>query len=69
MPESVYLRLRNIPENQLPIHEQVLIQVWEMIYPFKKENEMQRKEIFALREEIKNLGDKHVHLLNEIEHQ
>lgn len=35
-PESVYLRLRDIPERDLPPSEWILVSVWEMCYPFKK---------------------------------
>ena len=53
VPENVYLRLRDIPERDLPPSEWILVNVWEMVYPFKKESELQKKEIFRMREELK----------------
>ena len=59
VPENVYLRLRDIPERDLPPSEWILVNVWEMVYPFKKESELQKKEIFRMREEL---------ILGELEH-
>jgi progesterone-induced-blocking factor 1 len=40
VPESVYLRLRDVPERDLPASEWILVNVWELVYPFKKEGEL-----------------------------
>jgi progesterone-induced-blocking factor 1 len=53
VPESVYLKLRDLNQNDLPLQEWVLVQVWEVVYPYKKESEFQRKEIMSLREELR----------------
>ncbi|KAL4511807.1 hypothetical protein ABPG72_012652 [Tetrahymena utriculariae] len=68
VPENVYLRLRDLPEKDLPTNEWILVNVWEMVYPFKKESELQKKEINRLREELKRNGDKQSQLLSELEH-
>lgn len=58
VPENVYLKLRDLPEKDLPPSEWILVNVWELVYPFKKENEMQKKEMFRLRDELKLAIDK-----------
>ena len=58
VPENVYLRLRDIPERDLPPSEWILVNVWELVYPIKKESELQKKEIFRMREEMKQHLDK-----------
>ncbi len=68
VPESVYLRLRDVPERDLPASEWILVNVWELVYPFKKEGELQKREIFRLREELKQAIDKHNQTLGEVEH-
>ncbi len=35
VPENVYLRLRDLPEKDLPTNEWILVHVWELVYPFK----------------------------------
>lgn len=40
VPENVYLRLRDIPERDLPPSEWILVNVWELVYPIKKESEL-----------------------------
>jgi progesterone-induced-blocking factor 1 len=49
LPENLYLRLRDLPERDLPPAEWLLVNVWELVYPFKKECEKQKQEIAALR--------------------
>lgn len=68
VPESIYLRLRDIPERDLPPSEWLLVNVWEMCYPFKKEGEQQKKEINRLRDDLKVSNDKQASLLAELEH-
>ena len=68
VPENVYLRLRDIPERDLPPSDWILVNVWEMVYPFKKESELQKKEIFRMREELKQQIDKNNQILGELEH-
>ncbi|CAD8157235.1 unnamed protein product [Paramecium pentaurelia] len=68
VPEAVYLRLRDMNEKEMPIQDWVLVQVWEIVYPFKKEGEFQKKEIMALREELRQVTEKHQFLLNDLEH-
>lgn len=40
VPENVYLKLRDLPEKDLPPSEWILVNVWELVYPFKKETEL-----------------------------
>jgi len=68
IPESTYLKLRDLPEKDLPPSEWVLVNVWEIAYPFKKESELQKREIFRLREELKKSMDRHNAILGEMEH-
>ncbi|EGR29131.1 progesterone immunomodulatory binding factor 1, putative [Ichthyophthirius multifiliis] len=68
VPENVYLRLRDLPEKDLPTNEWILVNVWELLYPFKKENDLQKKEIQRLRDELRKNGDKQNQLLGELEH-
>ena len=35
--ESVYLRLKDLPERELPPSEWVMVQVWELLFPYKKD--------------------------------
>lgn len=42
--------------------------VWELVYPFKKEAELQKKEINKLRDEMKRSADKQGQILSELEH-
>ena len=62
--ESVYLRLKDLPERELPPSEWVMVQVWELLFPYKKDLEYHRKEVNKLRDEIKILNDKQHSLLN-----
>jgi progesterone-induced-blocking factor 1 len=39
VPESVYLKLRDLNEKDMPLQDWLLVQVWEITYPFKKETE------------------------------
>lgn len=66
--ESVYLRLKDLPERELPPSEWVMVQVWELLFPWKKDLEYHKREVGKLREEIKILNDKQHGLLNELEH-
>ena len=66
--ESVYLRLKDVPEKELPPSEWIMVQVWEMVFPYKKDLEYHKREVGKLREEIKILNDKQHTLLNELEH-
>ncbi|KRX01429.1 hypothetical protein PPERSA_01332 [Pseudocohnilembus persalinus] len=68
VPENVYLKLRDLPEKDLPPSEWILVNVWELVYPFKKDAELQKKELFRLREELKQTVDKQHHILSELEH-
>ncbi|CAD8055224.1 unnamed protein product [Paramecium primaurelia] len=68
VPKAVYLRLRNMNEKKMPIQDWVLVQVQEIVYPFKKEGEFQKKEIMALREELRQITEKHQFLLKDLEH-
>lgn len=58
VPENVYLRLRDLPEKDLPPNEWIMVNVWELVYPFKKESELQKREIFRMRDELKQAMDK-----------
>lgn len=66
--ESVYLRLKDLPEKELPPSEWIMVNVWEMIFPYKKDLEYHKREVGKLREEVKVLNDKQHSLLNELEH-
>lgn len=67
-PESVYLRLKDLPERELPPAEWIMVNVWEMVAPVRKDLEFQKREGMKLREEVKVLNDKQHGLLNELEH-
>lgn len=41
-----------------------MVNVWELIYPYKKELEYNKKEVSKLREEAKIVNDKQHSLLN-----
>ena len=58
IPETTYLKIRDIPEKDLLPNEWVLIQSWEMVYPFKQDLEYQKREILNLRDEVKNCNVK-----------
>ena len=45
IPDNIYLKLRDLPERDLPPNEWVLLNVWEIVGPYKKENEHLKKEI------------------------
>jgi progesterone-induced-blocking factor 1 len=47
--ETVYLRLKDFNERELPPSEWILVNVWELIYPYKKELEYNKKEVSKLR--------------------
>jgi progesterone-induced-blocking factor 1 len=68
VPESVYLRLRDVPERDLPPAEWLLVSVWEMCAPFRKEATTRQQEVSRLREELKAANDKQHGLLGELEH-
>lgn len=68
VPESVYLRLRDIPERDLPPSEWLLVNVWEMCAPFRKEATSRQQEVARLREDLKAANDKQHSLLGELEH-
>lgn len=61
VPETTYLKLRDLPENDLMPNEWVLINAWDLVYPFKRDQEKARNEIYALREEIKHYNEKIAH--------
>jgi progesterone-induced-blocking factor 1 len=63
-PETIYTRLRGLPDRDLPASEWLLVNVWELVYPVKKELDEKRRENMQLREEIKINNDKHHQLLN-----
>ena len=64
----MYLRIKDIPERDLPPSEWLLVNVWELIYPYKKDMEYSKRDVTKLREEIKILNDKQHSLLNELDH-
>ena len=43
--------------------------MWELTYPFKKETEFQKREIHALREELKQAGEKQARFVAEQDYQ
>jgi progesterone-induced-blocking factor 1 len=45
-----------------------MVQVWELLFPWKKDMEYNKREVTKLREEVKILNDKQHGLLNELEH-
>lgn len=49
IPETAYLRLRDIPDRDLPPSEWLLCNVWEMCYPYKKQSDFLAKEAAKLR--------------------
>lgn len=51
------------------MQEWLLVQVWELAYPYKKESEFQKKEIMVLRDELKQGGEKHSGTVFDMEHQ
>lgn len=66
--QSVYIRLKDLPEKELPPSEWIMVNVWELISPVKKDLDYHKRESNKLREEIKILNDKQHSLLNELEH-
>ena len=64
----MYLRIKDIPERDLPPSEWLLVNVWELIYPYKKDMEYSKRDVTKLRDEIKILNDKQHSLLNELDH-
>lgn len=48
--ETVYLRIKDIPERDLPPSEWLLVNVWELIYPYKKEMDYSKREVNKLRD-------------------
>ena len=66
--ESVYIRLKDLPEKELPPSEWIMVHVWEMLGPIKKDLEHHKRAESQLRDEIKILNDKQHSLLNELEH-
>jgi hypothetical protein len=53
IPEDSYLRLRNVHEKDLNPNEWILVNTYELIQPFCKENKNLKLESSSLREEIK----------------
>ena len=45
-----------------------MINSWDIVYPFKRDCEVQKREIQNLREELKISSEKQIQQLNEIEH-
>jgi len=37
VPETTYLKLRDLPEHDLLPNEWVLINAWDLVYPFKRD--------------------------------
>jgi hypothetical protein len=35
--ESIYLRLKDLPEKELPPSEWIMVNVWEMVGPLRKD--------------------------------
>ena len=68
IPETTYLRLRDIPDRELPLSEWLLVNVWELVYPHKKEADFLKREINKLREELTIASDKQGSLYAELEH-
>lgn len=62
--ESIYLRLKDLPEKELPPSEWIMVNVWEMVGPLRKDLEYHKRESAKLRDEIKILNDKQHGLLN-----
>ena len=68
VPEEVYLRLKNISENNLNIHEYVLTKTYEICAPLIKEKKALKIDNSNLRDEIKIKNDKIKNLITEIEY-
>ena len=66
--ESIYIRLKDLPEKELPPSEWIMVNVWELIAPVKKDMDYHKRECTKLRDEVKILNDKQHSLLNELEH-
>ena len=47
--ESVYIRLKDLPEKELPPSEWIMVNVWELISPMKKDMEHHKREANKLR--------------------
>jgi progesterone-induced-blocking factor 1 len=41
--ESIYLRLKDLPEKELPPSEWIMVNVWEIIFPYKKDLEYHKR--------------------------
>lgn len=66
--ESSYLRLRSLPEKDLLPNELVLVKLCDLVLPYKRDLELHKQEIEALRNEIRTLNDRISKQLTEIEH-
>jgi hypothetical protein len=47
--ESVYIRLKDLPEKELPPSEWIMVNVWELISPMKKDMDYHKREANKLR--------------------
>lgn len=48
--ESIYIRLKDLPEKELPPSEWIMVHVWEMIGPIKKDLEHHKRAESQLRD-------------------
>lgn len=68
VPEDTYLRLKNMPGKDLNPNEWIMVNVYELVYPYAQENKKVKVERAGLRDEIKLMNEKQRQLLTEIEH-
>ena len=66
--ESLYLRLRSLPEKDLLLNEFILVKICDLVLPYKRDTDLHKQEIESLRGEVRALNDRITKQLNEIEH-
>ena len=52
-PKDLYLRLKDIPENEYLLSEYVLVRTFELVHPFQQENKELSLQVATFTEELK----------------
>ena len=75
VPEDTYLRLKNLPGKDLNPNEwvvsyyiEILVNTYELAYPYAQENKKIKLENAGLRDEMRLSNEKQKQLLMELEH-